>query len=785
MKLLKTKEQKTKFLLLAMLLASGLCIYWRYIFGDDLPVFNDSGNDTWQQYTMHYQTIVNHIRRGNFSWWDFTNGFGTNMFNLNLFDPSLILLYLLGVITGPEHMVYYLVWIQIGRILLAGFAMYHLLGCYGFSAKAKLMAAYIYGLNGFLIVWGQHYQFGMITVYVPVLLLLLEKSLQRKKTTPLFPLMVCATAVYSTYLAYMSLILTGCYLIVRLLMMEHEKTRVKIRLFFASCGSILLGVGMSLMVLLPTAAVIFGVSARMESDTTLVSRILEGLSLYPEVYYETLLDRFFSSNLRGMAVENVSGYAGYLNYYEDPTVFTSTLFVFLGVQYLFLLWRTKCSLQRKAVSYVTAAVIGLALLLPLGGIIFNGFTEPFSRYTFLFIPVFAIVIAWMIDWIMETGKISYVGLILTTLLMIQVYHAGYDRAFFVGHKVNASILAMTGEIMAGVILCIALVKSQSARKGLYSLLLVTVVVNMVSEGNACFVDRVALKKGDSAYFGELYDRDIQQALNYLRATDPEFYRVEKSYVGATACMDSLAQEYRGISTYNSTMNGNLKDFVQTCYPALMYSDTNHYQFAKVSEDSDFAAFCGIRYVISRSDDMESKGYRLVKQFGDIYLYRNTESASVASVMTNSISEERFRELCAQGEDSIEILKKAVVLEDGENYDSAEEIPEDTNASKVFLNSPKKESEISGWVTTEEEGWLVFKIPYENGWKIYVDGEEQKIEKADLGFQGIPISAGNHSLRLEFAPPLLSEGLRASVVFWILFLVFVLQFYYYKRKTKKY
>ena len=90
MKRLATKEQKTKFLLLAMLLASGLCIYWRYIFGGDLPVFNDSGNDTWQQYTMHYQTIVNHIRRGSFSWWDFTNGFGTNLFNLNLFDPSLI-----------------------------------------------------------------------------------------------------------------------------------------------------------------------------------------------------------------------------------------------------------------------------------------------------------------------------------------------------------------------------------------------------------------------------------------------------------------------------------------------------------------------------------------------------------------------------------------------------------------------------------------------------------------------------------------------------------------------
>ncbi len=134
---------------------------------------------------MHYHTIVNHIRRGAFSWWDFTNGFGTNLFHLNLFDPSLILLYLLGVITGPEHMVYYLVWIQLGESCWRDFHVSPsgLLWIFG---QAKLLAAYIYGLNGFLIVWGQHYQFGMITVYLPVLLFLLERSLQRKKITPLF-----------------------------------------------------------------------------------------------------------------------------------------------------------------------------------------------------------------------------------------------------------------------------------------------------------------------------------------------------------------------------------------------------------------------------------------------------------------------------------------------------------------------------------------------------------------------------------------------------------------------
>ena len=94
------KESQTRLLLLAALFVSCLFIFRSYLFGDSVLVFDDVGGDTWQQYTMHYASIVNHLRAGNFSLWDFTNGMGTNMFSLSLFDPSLILLYLIGVVLG-------------------------------------------------------------------------------------------------------------------------------------------------------------------------------------------------------------------------------------------------------------------------------------------------------------------------------------------------------------------------------------------------------------------------------------------------------------------------------------------------------------------------------------------------------------------------------------------------------------------------------------------------------------------------------------------------------------
>ena len=161
-------------------------------------VFNDIGSDTWQQYIMNYTAIVNDIRDGSFSLWDFSNGMGVNLFNFNLFDPFLMLLYGLGVILGPAHMLMYLNLIQIVKMLTAGLAFYWFLSQFYFSPGAKLVASYAYGFSGFLLVWGQHYQFGTAVIYLPLLLLFCEKFIQKKRGRGFFPVMVflCGSTAY-------------------------------------------------------------------------------------------------------------------------------------------------------------------------------------------------------------------------------------------------------------------------------------------------------------------------------------------------------------------------------------------------------------------------------------------------------------------------------------------------------------------------------------------------------------------------------------------------------------
>ena len=83
------------------------------------------------------------------------------------------------------------------KILAAGIVFYMFLSEFSYSKQAKFMAAFAYGMNGYLLVWGQHYQFGMVTVYFPLMLLFAEKYIRGKKGKTFFCVVVFLSGIYS------------------------------------------------------------------------------------------------------------------------------------------------------------------------------------------------------------------------------------------------------------------------------------------------------------------------------------------------------------------------------------------------------------------------------------------------------------------------------------------------------------------------------------------------------------------------------------------------------------
>lgn len=795
--------------LFLLLSASCSFIFRDYLYGNDLMIFNDIGSDTWQQYIMNYTSIVNHLRDGSFSLWDFNNGLGINQFNFNLFDPFLMLLYGVGVVLGPAHMLLYINVIQILKIMVAAFAFYWFLSQFSFSVLSKMITSYAYALNGFLLVWGQHYQFGTVVIYFPLMLLFCEKFIQKKKGKALFPVMVFLCGIYSVYFTYMCLAATGLYLLFRILMLDGLTWKERIQRFLLGCAEMIMGVGMSLVVFLPMAEVLLNVSSRLESDGTgLLDFLRQCFTPYSRKFYLSMLKRMFSSNLQngyGLA-KGPQQYV--MNYYEDPVLFCSTLAVFLNVQFLAVLRKADMTKRAKRVLYGVAALILVGTALPVGGTVFNYFTLPTQRYTFVLMTVFLLLMAWMWDYMRKGGKLNLVLILAVTALMGWAYWCGYEQAGFQEYRTNILILTVTGILTAVCLTLLCFLKDIQIRNVILGVMGVVLVVNVVSEGGTNYQNRVTMKKTDvpaevmvqetqryeemrtsddkeikyraeiekpQDFFREMYRVDLADCLNYLKENDPTFYRVEKDYISGTVSMDSSGQGYRGISTYNSVMNGNVKEFVETCYPELFFADHNHYTFWNNVDDNWLAAFLGVKYILSGNGEPDETKYKLLDQVGSLYIHENVLDAQTAHFYTQDISEESLKELCTE-ENREELLGEAIALEDGTEIGDASEIQtlkseEQETAeqnSSVTLDAPQKDSVVTGSVHAEADGYALFMIPYEKGWSLTIDGEKAELLRGDIGFLACEVPEGDYTILLTFEAPGLKAGTIGSVLFWILF-----------------
>lgn len=815
-----TKESKTRLLLLAALFFSCLFIFRQYLFGDSVLVFDDVGGDTWQQYTMYYADIVNHLRAGNFSFWDFTNGIGSSLFTMLQADPSLILICLIGVALGPAHMLYYLVVLQILKILAAGWIFYWFLSEFGYSRQARFLASFAYGLNGYLLVWGQHYQFGMVVIYLPLIFLFEEKFIRGKKGRALFPVTVFLSGIYSVYLSYMTLIGAGLYLIFRLVMVV-EDFETGVRKFFSGCAQMVLGIGMSLGVFLPMAANIMNSSRVSTGSGGILSLLKKCFKPYDFDYYNSLLIRPFSTNLQNLQVLGDTKYEGYKNYYEDPVLFCSALAVIFLVQFVLVFWKSNEKKRVKGAVYGAVVLILVIMLLPLGGIVFNAFTiPPTYRFTYILMAVFLLAFAWMWDYLQAGGRISITGLAVVEILMLQAYMTGYEDSVFLAYRENAVILAVTGTVMVLSVLILGFCRKKRLRKVASGCLMVMLAVNVISEGGITYTDRICLKKTDTpaeqmeaqtgifeeklqsedteieagavfyrpqTYYRELYSQDVQNALEYLRETDSEFYRVEKDYSSGTISMDSLAQNYRGISTYNSVMNGNVKEFVKTCYPEFCYLDHNRYTFWQMADNNVFGAFMGVRYLLSKNPELDSSKYELVSQFGEIYLYRNKEEGNVARFYENTISEQSLKKLCQKDvreKNRETLLENAIAVKGGKDIGDISEldaVSEVQENSEVTLNAPEKDSHVTGTVEAKTDGYVMCMIPCEKGWTVTVDGEKTEVLHGDIGFLAFKVAKGEHQIELTYQVPGMKYGIAAGGVCWILYLGIVFFAGYRKKR----
>ena len=740
-------KRRTVNVLLGLIAATALIVFFDYIFGPRLFAFYDIGSDTSQQYLTHYMTIVRKLREGDLTLWDANNGFGVNMNMLNMTNPALMLIYILGFFFGERAVPYLIVYVYILEIAAAGVGCYLFLSTFPLREKAKLPAAYMYAFSGFMMVWGQHYQFAIVPVLLIFEMLMIELCVRDPKRWKGLTLMSCLVVVNSMYIGYMILLFTGFYVVLRFLMRRLTGFAAYVKDVFRLAWPMGLGVGLGMFTLLPAIAAILGVSSRLQSEESLLRRLTK--YSYGKEYFHILIARFFSSSMKG-----VSDFSGVSNFYEESNLFFSTLFVFLAVQYVFLIPGAKSlSRKQKFLHYGVLAAAGLVLCTPVPSIIMNGLTVPFCRYMFVYTPYFAMIAAFTLNEIFTRRRANMAALVLASAAAAFFYikyllpgNGGTNPKFVTGlHLLGAAA-------MAALLFLFGFRKVRQFRRLIYWGLVGVLAMNCAVDGLGCTTGRDTLYK-NGTYMREAKDKDTIEALSYIRANDPEYFRTEKTY-GATVAMDGMIFGYHPVSTYNSTQNAFIQYYVRDYWNDILYADVNHYVYTMGISNRGQSDLVGVKYVLARTKDADIYGTEPIKTFGGVTVYRCKEVNNIASFYDE------------------ETVKSTYTLEpDGKTSKVSVDFNGRDREAAISIPDTGKDDTVTGTVSAPKDGFVFIAIPYEAGWSITVDGAPAEKWKGCEGFTVFKVPAGEHTFRLHYLVPGLKKGIFLSLFSAVLFIVF--------------
>ncbi|MEE1077134.1 MAG: YfhO family protein [Acutalibacteraceae bacterium] len=94
------------------------------------------------------------------------------------------------------------------------------------------------------------------------------------------------------------------------------------------------------------------------------------------------------------------------------------------------------------------------------------------------------------------------------------------------------------------------------------------------------------------------------------------------------------------------------------------------------------------------------------------------------------------------------------------------------------------SSITGKITANQDGTMYTSIPYESGWKAYVDGEEVEITPiADNALVTIDLKAGTHNVTFKYSPKGFAGCATVCVVCLLMFVALIVYESFYLKKKK--
>ncbi len=796
-------RERAFFYGLGIVLLSALGIYFDFFIGKKYFMYTDIGSDTYSQYYTYFVNLVMNIKDSTFSTWNWDFGLGTSLLNMASWtgDPYAVLIIIAGLIFGAGSVAYLLVWMQLAKIITIYLLTVKYLGYHLKDKFAICITAAIIAVNGYLILWGQHFFLGTAVVFIMMVLCGIENFLKKECKKGMVPLAltVAFTMVYSYYIGFMVLLFGAVYFFYRYFTSKNavtpdekfhklkadkkEKILEKIKKenrknavadILRCVLAVVSGILLSGVVSVSSGYYVLTNSSRITGESESVFhkmwKAFSGSFAIDDIGHRS--SRLMSSSL--LYINDTSN-AYFYNYYEEPQLFCS-IFMFFFIGLWFVYEAKKTMKTRKYFSFIVKLLLLYFLIFnSFSALVFYVFVAPVYRYTFLVVPILGLCIGISLEQIIIQKKVDLIGVILGAILSGATWYYSY-------HKSTPEV--KTYDYVVGIFLLIGLIvllllKFFDKYKSVffYSFVILTIITTIL-DGAIATNNRTVVTK-DNFTFGfkdSKPDSDTVAAVEWIKSQDKSLFRLEKMYFEWCAHTDSMLERHSSVAWYNSTVNYKIEDFYQNIYlNSVAIAPSSAIRLFSLGSSLDQRALnlVNAKYLLAK-ESVDFAGWKQIKQIGSVIIYQNTETESALKWYSKEISKENFETL--DTEVRATILADTVVTEDGSvlsktgGDEKVSANPEDggdetgseatATVSDLLMVKPTL---LKGHVKSTGKGILQIAIPDQLGWDVYVNGKKCETFNCDYGFLGVSLSEGEYDIELRYHIPMLGAGIICSVL----------------------
>lgn len=262
---------------------------------------------------------------------------------------------------------------------------------------------------------------------------------------------------------------------------------------------------------------------------------------------------------------------------------------------------------------------------------------------------------------------------------------------------------------------------------------------------------------------------IAYATNQL-INEEDFDKLAYPYSLDTIYNNAIVK-HKSTNVYQSKMEKEILDY-------KVNLDTNQLIFHKKDNSVKINAKKNTNIKLSLNNDLSNKILLISFDVKDITNAKTRETKITINEVTNKLSKENaaypngnthFTYILSSNETiealNIDLSKGNYTLENIQVYSIDYDVIKNRKQEITPLVSEQTSNKevIKGSIQTIEDGYFITSLPYQKGYKVFVDGKEIKPEIVNKAFLGFPLENGKHSITIEFHAPAKTLGMYISIM----------------------